>query len=211
MKIIDLSHPLFETMPVYPGAEPPVINTVATVSHDGYAERRITFFSHTGTHLDAPSHVFFQGTSLDQLPIDRFAGSAAVIDFSSYPGITIEIDKLEPYSHFFQQYDFILIHTGWSRYWASDTYFTGYPVLSDSASEWIVQFNLKGLGVDTISVDPLHSAKLPVHHQLLNHQMVIVENLNRLHDLPQSGFTFWALPLPIMDGDGSPVRAIAVI
>ena len=61
MKLIDLSHPLFDGMPVYPGAESPHFETVATVGQDGYAEKRITFFSHTGTHLDAPSHILARG------------------------------------------------------------------------------------------------------------------------------------------------------
>jgi kynurenine formamidase len=211
MKIIDLSHPICGGMPVYPGAEQPVFESVASVSRDGYAEKRISLFSHTGTHVDAPSHILFSGLSLDQQTVDHFVGSAAVLDFSSVPGSTIDIDDLEPYRHLLQKADFILIHTGWSRHWGSDAYHSGYPVLSENAADWISQFNLKGLGVDAISVDILNAPDLPVHRRLLEHQMVIVENLNRLQDLPQSGFTFFALPLLIRGGDGSPVRAIGMI
>ena len=110
----------------------------------------------------------------------------------------------------FKDSDFVLIHTGWSRYWGLVSYNTGYPVLSGNAADWICGFNLKGLGVDAISVDPPQAPGLPVHHRLLKQQMIIVENLNRLQDLPQSGFVFLALPLKIRDGDGSPVRAVAM-
>ena len=211
MKLIDLSHPLFDSMPVYFGSESPVFETVATVGHEGYAEKRITLFSHTGTHLDAPSHILSRGLSLDRLPVDHFAGSASVLDFSSHSGRSIEIDDLIPYRYLIQNSDFVLIHTGWNRHWGHASYHTGYPVLSGNAADWICGFGMKGLGVDAISVDPPQAPGLPVHRRLLERQMIIVENLNRLQDLPQSGFTFFALPLRIRDGDGSPVRAVAMI
>jgi kynurenine formamidase len=211
MILIDLSHPLFDSMPVYPGSESPAFETVATVSHEGYAEKRISFFSHTGTHLDAPSHVLPQGLSLDRLSVDHFAGSASVLDFSSDSQRSIEIDDLAPYRYLIQRSDFVLIHTGWSRHWGHACYNTGYPVLSERAADWICGFGLKGLGVDAISVDSPLSPGLPVHRRLLEQQLIIVENLNRLQDLPQSGFIFFALPLRIQDGDGSPVRAVAMV
>ena len=211
MKLIDLSHPLFDNMPVYPGSESPLFETVTTISHEGYAEKRLTLFSHTGTHLDAPSHILSQGLSLDMLPVDHFVGSASVLDFSSDSVGSIEIDDLIPYRHLIQRSDFVLIHTGWSRHWRLAAYYTGYPVLSLDASDWICEFGLKGLGIDAISVDSPQAPGFPVHHRLLKQQMILVENLNRLQDLPQSGFTFIALPLRIQDGDGSPVRAVAMI
>jgi kynurenine formamidase len=211
MKLIDLSHPLFDSMPVYPGSESPVFETVATVGHEGYAEKRISFFSHTGTHLDAPSHILSRGLSLDLLPVDQFAGSASVLDFSSYSGQTIDVDDLMPYRYLIQKSNFVLIHTGWSRHWGQAAYNTGYPVLSGNAADWICGFGLKGLGVDAISVDPPLAPGFPVHRRLLEQQIIVIENLTRLQDLPQSGFSFFALPLRIQDGDGSPVRAIAMI
>ena len=211
MKLIDLSHPLFDGMPVYPGSESPVFETVVTVRHEGYAEKRITLFSHTGTHLDAPSHILSRGLSVDRLPVDHFAGPASVLNFSSHSGQSIEIDDLLPYRYLVESSDFVLIHTGWSRHWGYASYYSGYPVLSGNAADWICGFGLKGLGVDAISVDTPGACGFPVHHRLLEHQMILVENLNRLQDLPQSGFTFFAMPLRIQDGDGSPVRAIAMI
>ncbi|MFH0995376.1 MAG: cyclase family protein [Pseudomonadota bacterium] len=211
MKLIDLSHPLFDGMPVYPGSESPLFETVAAVCHEGYAEKRMTLFSHTGTHLDAPSHILSRGLSLDRLPVDHFAGPASVLDFSSHSSRLIEIDDLLPYCYLIQKSDFVLIHTGWSRHWGQAAYYTGYPVLSGNAADWICGFGLKGLGVDAISVDPPQAPDLPVHRRLLEAKIILVENLNRLQDLPQSGFTFFALPLRIKDSDGSPVRAVAMI
>jgi arylformamidase len=211
MKIIDLSHPIFDGMPVFPGAEHPVLESVAAVDRDGYAEKRVSIFSHTGTHVDAPSHVLLPGPSLDHLAVDHFMGSAIVLDFSSAPAKTIETADLEPYRHLLQDTDFVLIHTGWSRLWGQEAYYFGYPVLSETAADWLCHFSLKGLGVDALSVDIPDSRDLPVHRRLLDRQIVIVENLNRLQDLPPSGFIFIALPLLLRNGDASPVRAAGMI
>jgi arylformamidase len=211
MKLIDLSHPISENTPVYPGSPHPKIEIVAEIHLDGYAEKQISFFSHTGTHLDAPSHILSTGVSLDRFSVEDFGGPASILDFSSHASQIIEIDDLEQYRYLFIKSDFILIHTGWSRYWGDDAYYTGYPVLSLMAAEWICRFNLKGIGIDALSVDPLASQDLSLHRCLLKNRILIIENLCRLHLLPQSDFVFMAMPLNIVDGDGSPVRAIAIL
>lgn len=211
MEIIDLSHPLHVNMPVYPGSELPSFQTVSTVDHDGYTEKRITFFSHTGTHLDAPSHIIEGGLTIDKFSADNFVGSASVLDFSFHHRLTIEIDDLTPNRYLIEKCDFLLIRTDWSRFWGKPSYFTGYPVLSEDCVAFLSEFHLKGLGVDAVSVDKPESKRFPVHRRLLQNKIIIIENLNRLCDLPQSGFIFSALPLHILYGDGSPVRAIAMI
>ena len=54
--------------------------------------------------------------------------------------------------------DFLLIHTGWSRYWGSEEYFRKFPVLHEDAARYLTSFNLKGIGSDTISFDPVDSS-----------------------------------------------------
>lgn len=211
MEIIDLSHPLLENMPVYPGSEQPSFQSVSTVNLDGYAEKRMTFFSHTGTHLDAPSHIIEEGLTVDKFSADYFVGSASVLDFSFHHRQTIEIDDLLPKRYLIEKCDFLLICTGWSRFWGNESYFTGYPVLSEPCVSFLSEFHLKGIGVDTVSVDKPESKIFPVHRRFLQLNIIIIENLNRLQDLPQSGFIFSALPLRVIGADGSPVRAIALI
>jgi len=65
MKTIDLTQPLREGMPVYPGTEPPRLEVGCSITEHGFAEKRLSFFSHTGTHIDAPSHLLAKGKSLD--------------------------------------------------------------------------------------------------------------------------------------------------
>ena len=58
MKIIDLTHTISEDMPVYPGTEPPVLKPANTYEKDGFRETLLSLYSHTGTHVDPPAHLF---------------------------------------------------------------------------------------------------------------------------------------------------------
>jgi kynurenine formamidase len=209
-KIIDLSHTINETMPVYPGTEPPHIEAPCTVEKDGFYERKLTFYSHTGTHMDAPAHILTHAPTLDMMPIDTFAGPGSVIDLTSITDSKIQLTQLEPFTYLFETSDFILLHTGWSRYWGQEKYYYGFPVLTQEAALWMHSFDLKGIGVDMISVDSTESTNLLIHKILLE-RSVLIENLVQLEQLPQTGFTFCCFPLKLEAADGSPIRAAAIL
>ena len=67
MSILDLTHYLEAGMPVYPGTEPPVLEEANTISRDGFREKKITLYSHTGTHMDAPAHILPGAPTLDEI------------------------------------------------------------------------------------------------------------------------------------------------
>lgn len=209
-KIIDLTHTLCEGMPVFPGTELPQFEKVFTVEKNGFAEHRMTLLTHTGTHMDAPAHILPASQTLDQMPVDMFMGSGAVIHVAHLAGKKIEVSDLLPYEYLFKKSEFILFRSGWSRYWGEEKYFQDFPVLSVEAAEWMQQFKLKGVGVDVISVDATNALRLSVHTVLLSGGLVI-ENLTNLEQLPESGFTFCCFPLKLADADGSPVRAVAIV
>jgi kynurenine formamidase len=83
MKITDLTHVISPNMPVFPGTEPPVFAKGNTLKEHGFREAKITMYSHTGTHIDAPAHLLQDGASLDSLDINHFIGPAAILDFSN--------------------------------------------------------------------------------------------------------------------------------
>ena len=85
MKVIDLTHVIKEDMPVYPGTEPPRLEPANTYEKDGFKETRISMFSHTGTHMDPPAHLFPGRITLDQFPPEQFIGRAVVIDCRDLP------------------------------------------------------------------------------------------------------------------------------
>lgn len=211
MKIIDLTHTVSPDMPVYPGTEQPVFLTGCSIEADGFLEKKITLYSHTGTHMDAPAHLLRDHSFLNDLPIDHFYGPGVMLDFEKQSCKTIAISDLEPYQEQIKESEFLLIHTGWSRYWGSKRYFTDYCVLTPDAVNWLNQFALKGVGLDTISADRADTKAYPVHKALLARDIVIVENLKNLTALPESGFHFSCFPIKFKDADGSPVRAVAYV
>ncbi len=83
MKFIDLTHVVKPGMTVFPGTEPPVFEVGSSIETDGFEEKKITMFSHTGTHMDAPAHIISGARRLDEFPIEKFAGKACVVDVSA--------------------------------------------------------------------------------------------------------------------------------
>jgi kynurenine formamidase len=210
MQILDLTHLMSPDMPVYPGKGQPVIKTAATIETDGYREMSLHLDGHTGTHIDSPAHMLVNGRMLNDFPVSGFSGKAVVIPV---PEDVAEIgpEFLAPYEEQIRNSSFVLFNTGWSRYWGSDKYFRNFPVLTEQAANWLVTFNLKGIGIDAISVDPVESTTWAIHHILFRHEMVIVENLIFPENYASGLGVFHCFPLSFMNADGSPVRAVLEI
>jgi arylformamidase len=211
MKIVDLSHTLSPDMPVYPGTEPPSFSTACTIEGMGFLEKKITLYSHTGTHMDAPSHIIPGAKTLDQMPPDCFVGKGAVVELELNDGLTIDLELLKPYQERIESCEFLLLHTGWSNLWGKDAYLKGYPVLSRDAATWLTGFPLRGIGMDTISADGPESVTFPIHTILLERDIVIIENLINLEAISDTEFLLCCFPLKIENADGSPVRAVALV
>lgn len=211
MKIVDLTHTIWEGMPVYPGTAPPTLQEGSSYEKDGFRETLLSLYSHTGTHMDAPNHLFPEQTTLDQFPIDAFIGTGLVLDCTTKKaGDLITIEDLSPWQEMLEKADFLLFHTGWSQFWGSDAYFGEYPVLNGSVLEYCIQAGKKGIGLDVIGLDPIAQTDLPRHKYLLSRSnTLIIENLTNLDQLGEDLFTLVALPLKFANADGAPTRVIA--
>ncbi|HUW39904.1 MAG TPA: cyclase family protein [Rectinemataceae bacterium] len=211
MDVIDLSHTITGSMPVYPGTEAPDIRDATSILRDGFAEKLLRFYSHTGTHIDAPAHMLSGANTLDSLSIENFMGPACVIDVSPAKRGRIEVSDIQAAvtAQTIEACDFVLLRSGWSAFWGHESYFADFPLLSEEAALWLSAFPLKGIGIDMLSVDPVGSADFPIHKILFRKGMLIVENLDNLARLDASGFSFSCLPLKFGDADGSPIRACA--
>ncbi len=210
--VIDLSRTISEDMPVYPGTEHPVISDPCTIDGCGFAEKKITLYSHTGTHMDAPSHILKGAPCLDDLGAGHFIGSGTVVDLSrnAVKNGSIELNDLLPFKEIVTGKQFILLHTGWGKYWDREEYFKEYPVLSKEAAEWLAGFSPRGIGIDMISIDPPDTKDMQIHKIFLSRNIVIIENLSNLFELTDINFIFCCFPLKLKNSDGSPIRAIAV-
>lgn len=211
MELIDLTHIIEAGMPVFPGTEPPEIRQANTIGTDGFAEKILQLYSHTGTHMDAPAHIFENGKTLDAYPVEHFFGKAFVPDLKYPLGGVYEKNDFRTYEDQIRSIDYMLINTGWSRHWGRPAYFKSYPVLSLEAAEYLASFPLKGVGFDAISADPMEDLRLSNHRALLGKGMVLIENLKNLEKLKGRGrFLFSCMPLKILEADGSPIRAAAI-
>lgn len=202
--IVDLTHTLEEDMPVFPGTEKPILHPALTMEKDGFREKLMTMFSHTGTHMDAPSHMISDGKNLDDFDISHFVGQALVIDCRLFKQ-EIPLGYIENFDY--SEIDFVLLQTGWDKHWGREAYFSSFPALSKEAALYLADQNLKGLGVDCISVDLMDNHDFTVHKILLSKDMVMIENLSGLDQMPIE-FMLHVLPLKIKEADGSPIRAI---
>ena len=213
MKVIDLTHTISKNMPVYPGTEKPKLEVKSTYDKDGFKETLLTMFSHTGTHMDSPAHLFPERTNLDSFLPEQFIGKGLVIDCSDLKeGERIDMKYIDCVKEKANKADFILFHTGWDRYWRTDFYFKDYPCITEEVAQYLIYNKKKGVGVDVIGIDPISDENLTIHRKLfLKTDIVVIENLTRLEEVGNELFTFCALPIKYENSDGAPIRAIAIL
>lgn len=208
---MDLTHTIKENMPVYPGDDTPKLIPVSTYEKDGFKETLLEMYSHTGTHMDTPAHIFAGRTALDEFPIEQFIGRALVIDcrdleeaqFISMECINKVLDRAK-------KADFLLFNLGWDKRWGTDSYFGDYPCINDEVLDFIINGDYKGIGFDVMGLDPISDVNLPRHKRLFQDTDIInIENLKNLDLCGSDLFYFSCFPLKIENCDGSPIRAVA--
>ena len=140
MKVIDLTHTIKENMSVYPGTEKPSLKTANTHDDDGFKETLITMFSHTGTHIDPPAHIYKSGKTLDSYEANAFVGHALVIDCRGVgTGEKIDVALIKNQEKVAGSVEFLLFCTGFDKKWGTQEYYGDYPVLSREALEYIIE------------------------------------------------------------------------
>jgi kynurenine formamidase len=214
LKIVDLSHEISPKVPTWTGS----CGFKADIKMDyneGLRVHKLHLHAGISTHMDAPSHFFRDGTTLANLDLTKCIVPLYVISkkISSLSSFITEEDVIEfiekngeP-----EEGSFIAFHTGWdSKFSEPDLYRANleFPGIRKEAIEYLLDYQIVGIGIDTLSPDgsdPHH----PVHHLVLGEGLYIIENLNHLGQLPISGAYLIALPLKIEDGTECPIRAIA--
>lgn len=209
MEIIDLSHPIHNGMPYYPQDIPPQLCHPCTHESHGFSSTQLQMGAHTGTHIDAPFHMLQDGPGIDWFQASHFVGKAIVIDLTT-AGNLILPEHLATLSRM-EDLDYVLLRTGWSRHWGTEDYYRNWPSLSVLAARFLTGLDLRGVGMDTPSPDPLDTENYEVHITLFRAGMLSIENLKNLDQLPEEPFTFSCLPLPVSESDGSPCRAVAML
>lgn len=207
MPLIDLSHPLAQGQPPYPGDPELSVTEHSSIAATGCNVSRICIGSHQGTHLDAMHHIFSDGRTIDQMPLGWFYGPARVLRLPRQAGGAIRFEDLSPFESELQSEAKIILATGWDKAQGQPGYFTSAPSLSLAACRYLVSRKIRLLGMDMPSPGP----DWQVIHQIFlarDAETVLVEGLANL-DLVPDEFTFIGFPLPFHGLDGSPIRAVA--
>jgi kynurenine formamidase len=207
-----LSHAITDGMPVYPGDPTVHIDAALDIKHDGVDVTRLRLGSHTGTHIDAPSHTVIGGRTMADVTLDELAGDALVVRLQELPAGSHygwdELNALSPVPA--RVPSIVVIDTGWAK-WFGDSEATSHPALDPIAARELCKRGMRILAVDTLSPDPTEEADsdFPVHEVVLGGDGLIVENIRGLELIPDQvkiGF----FPLRLL-GDGAPVCAVAFL
>jgi len=204
MKIVDLTHPITDSLRTYfPWHPETTLERTATYEEHRCLVTRISIGSHTGTHIDAPSHVIKGGHSLDQYDPSLWYQRAMVIDFTPREEKTT-ISRAELEAKGIQEGVGVILKTGWDTKFGMKDYYETYPRLSIEAAELLVEMNVPVLAADT-------PFPLDVHYACLKKGIPLITNLNNTSALPSDVITLIAAPLLIKGGDGAPARVFALL
>ncbi len=204
MKIYDISLPMSTSTAEWPGDAKFELAATMAVSHgDTVNVGRMTTSLHMATHVDAPRHIETAGASIDELPLDTFLGPCHLLDVRGLPRIQVrDLAGID-----FEMAPRLLLRTG---VWLDHRVFpTEIPVLEERVPQFLGERGVRLVGLDVPSVDPIESKKLPIHRALHDWNIQILESLD-LSQPPPGYYELQALPLKIIGGDASPVRAVLI-
>jgi kynurenine formamidase len=204
----DLSHEFGTGLP-YPGDPAASVTEHATMPADGYRVAALAGSTHSGTHVDAPSHVLADGATLGAYDPGNFRFDARVVDCTDCGNReAIPADRVPE-----TDADLLVFHTGFAERWGDEAYFD-HPYLTAGAAERCAAQGC-AVGLDAASPDPTPTEHAsgdepdgyPAHRALLGAGCLLVENLRNLAGLPER-VRVTAHPLPV-DADGAPARVVA--
>jgi len=223
--LVDLTHPLTTTFPVYALGEEARRQTVTTIEDDGYYMQRWRLYEHTGTHVDAPVHFSPGGRYATELTLSELTAPAAVVDISRRaarnPDTVVTVDDLRRYERRHGRIPrcaAVLMHSGWARKVDDPDAYRGidedgnlhFPGFGAEACEWLVQRRgVRCLGVDTLSTDRGLSTTFDVHVILAEADGYGLENLAGLGRVPAAGARIAVGLIPLEEGSGGPARVAA--
>ena len=240
LRVIDLTQPLgphtpvIGLPPVFASSPPFSMEVISRYDEHGRAWywNTLRLGEHTGTHFDAPVH-WITGRDLpdnrcDNIPARRFIGPACVIDVVAE--VARDPDFLMSAEHVLAweaahgpipRGAWVLMRTDWSKRSDPASFLNvaedgpHSPGVDRSAAELLAyQRDVLGIGVETIGTDAGQAGSFdppfPNHAIMHGAGKFGLASLCNLDQLPPTGAVVIAAPLKIVDGSGSPVRAIAI-
>lgn len=223
-KMYDLTHLLNSSVPTWGGSCDFNLSDLTTVEKDGFCVQSVDLIkSGVGTHIDSPKHFCDAGIAVDELTLESLFCPAHIIDVSkrATQDYKISVDDISQYEKKFgriQKSSIVVFHTGWAQYWHDPDTYRGidaegkmhFPTIELTAAEYLLEKNINGIGIDTLSPE-VQCDDFPIHHLLLGNGKYILENLTNCHLLPALGTTIIALPIKIEGAAEAPTRVIGLV
>lgn len=231
-KTLDLSYP-FDKSTLYWPTSPPFAWNKDSWGKDAqgnwYASATFTTSEHGGTHIDSPIHFAEGRPGTADIPVRQLIGAAAVIDITAqsarnadYLLAAADIERWESRHGRLTDADIVLVRTGWGKRWPNAQTYLGtakrgdtanlrFPGISEPAARLLAARRVKGVGIDTASIDYGRSKDFIAHRVLNAAGIYALENVANLDRLPETGATLIALPVKIAGGSGGPVRILAIL
>jgi len=209
MRFYDVTVPLSNELPTYPGDPGIQIGTWRSVANGDSANVSVVNFgAHTGTHVDAPAHFIDGGGKIETLPLDSLIGECLVVEV---PAESLVVEETFVTEHVPPGTTRVLFKTRNSRLWNENKpeFHSDFTYLDVAAATWLRDHGAKLVGIDYLSIEKFKSPGHPTHLALLSQGVVILEGLN-LTDVPPGKYELICLPLRLRSslGDGAPARAV---
>lgn len=217
MKIVDCSHTITPEIPLWPGTKPFECNHVYTHDDVGVVVDRFDLSASTGTHIDAPYHFIRNGITVDQIPAAQLIASLCVITprdvHQDFELTALHVHEWEKEYGEIPIGSHVFINFRWYKRWSTAAFSNAdekgilhWPWIGDDAVDLFVERKVKLVGVDTFSPDKPTTTTYSVHKKLLGKNIIILETLTNLDELPLIGATSFVAPLKVKNAAESPVR-----
>lgn len=187
--------------------------TSRTIDKDGWNASTLNFYSHCGTHMDAPIHFNVSNQTIDKIPVSDFVGKAWIIDVRHVgsKGLIYPNHIPQDIQDKFLAGDSLIFWSGWAQFANTSKYRDELPRISEELAHWCIEHKVKMIGVEPPSVADVNNiVEVTKIHEILLSGVVIIEGLTNLENLQSNCVELIALPLKIGGGDGSPARVIAI-
>jgi arylformamidase len=206
MTIIDISVPLDNSTPVWPGSPRFSHNwTKRIVEGDSSNDSTFICCVHAGTHVDAPLHFVRNGSPVDEMSLDALCGPAYVADLSN--ASVIDEEALSS-CNIPDGAERILFLTKNSVFWRRKDFEAGFVALSESGARWLVRREARLIGIDYLSIGPYPDGRT-VHATVLSAGIAVIEGLD-LSRAAEGWYDLYCLPLKIKGAEGAPCRAVLI-
>lgn len=214
MRVIDLTMRITPSIRVYPGSPQPSFIPWSKFDRHGYDSEAMFMSTHTGTHVDAPSHFKPGLASIDMISTDRLVCNAVLIRAEKSANQLIEEQDL---GNQISEGDAVVIATGWEKRSSSRNYMSENPGLSEQAARYLARKRVNAVAIDCPSIDGGADSRFIAHNILLSCNILVVENLCNLNRVTSSRsrgsntFTLIISPLKLGGATGSPARVLALL